>query len=143
MNRKAAKLAFVVSALLALAACGDRVENTEMPLPQQANVEINRQGMEGAKEDQAAIGVEHNTNAMGAGKQEAAAEDPDARIAADVKAALAADPDFTAMKIDVHADDGKVTLIGRAPDPAARDRANDIVRSVRNVKDVENLLTLG
>ncbi|HEX2543833.1 MAG TPA: BON domain-containing protein [Ramlibacter sp.] len=146
MNKQASRLAAglcSLAAILSLAACGDRVENTEMPLPQQANVEINRQGMDGAKEEKQAVGVEHNTNAMVAGKQQAAAEDPDTRIAADVQAALKADPDFTAMKIDVHADDGKVILMGRAPDPAARERANDIVRTVRDVKEVDNRLTLG
>jgi hyperosmotically inducible protein len=60
-----------------------------------------------------------------------------------VKSSLAADPDFTALKIDVHADDGVVTLIGRAPDPAARERASQIARNVREVRSVENQLTLG
>lgn len=145
MFKKATKMAAGAGSLvvlLSLAACGDRVENTEMPLPQQANVEINRQGMDGAKEEKHAIGVEHNTNAMGAAKGEDA-NDPDLRIADDVKKALVADPDFTAMKIDVHSDDGKVILMGRAPDPTARDRATDIARKVPDVRDVENRLTLG
>lgn len=132
-----------LAVLLALGACGDRVENTEMPQPAQANVEINRQGMDGAKEDKAAHGVQNNTSTAGAGTQETAAADPDDRIASDVKTSLASNPDFGALKIDVHSDDGKVTLRGRAPDPAARDRASEIARSVSGVKSVDNQLTLG
>jgi osmotically-inducible protein OsmY len=139
---RAAAIASSLAMLLALAACGDRVD--ESAPVNQASVEINRQGMEGAKDESAAVGVENpNTAAMGAAPAAAVADDPDVKLAADVKTSLAADPDFTAMKIDVHADDGVVTLIGRAPDPAARERASQIARNVREVKSVENQLTLG
>jgi hyperosmotically inducible protein len=133
-----------LAVLLSLAACGDRVEDTEMPQAQQANVEINRQGMEGAKDEHAAIGVENSTATMGAGPAPtAAAEDPDTKIAADVRAGFARDPDFGALKIDVYSEDGTVTLRGRAPDPGAKERAADIARAVREVRAVENQLTLG
>lgn len=143
-TRTAAGAAALVS-LLALGACGGRVENTEMPQPAQANVEINRQGMEGAKEEKQAQGVENNTSTMGAAPERAAtpAEDPDLKLASQVKSSLAADPDLSAMKIDVHSRDGEVTLVGRAPDPAARERAGQLARSVAGVRTVENLLTLG
>lgn len=127
--------------LLALGACGDRGESSEMPSPGQASVEINRQGMDGAKPESAAQGVENNTATMSAAP--AAAADPDDRIAADVRTALASNPDFGAVKIDVHSEDGAVTLRGRAPDPAARERAADIARTIREVKSVDNQLTLG
>jgi hyperosmotically inducible periplasmic protein len=139
---RSALTASSLAVLLALAACGDRVENTEMPQAPQANVEINRQGMEGAKEAEAAIGVEKdNTVRMGVG--DTSVMDPDVLLAEQVKAAFASNPDFGALKIDVHSDEGVVTLRGRAPDPAARDRATEIARSVREVKGVENQLTLG
>lgn len=144
-SKRAALAAASLPLLLALGACGDRVENTEMPLPQQANVEINRQGMEGAKDADGAQGVANDTATMGAAPstQATVAEDPDAKIAADVKAALAANPDFGATKVDVHSDDGVVTLRGRAPDPNARERAAEIARTVREVRTVDNQLTLG
>jgi hyperosmotically inducible periplasmic protein len=142
-SHKAALGALAAAALLALAACGDRVENTEMPQPAQANVEINRQGMEGAKDEKEAIGVAHDTNKMGAAPADMAAADPDQRIASDVKSSLQRDPDLASMKIDVHADDGVVTLIGRAPDDAARQRATELARQVNEVKSVQNQLTLG
>lgn len=131
-----------LAVLLALGACGDRVENTEMPLPAQANVEVNRQGMEGAKDEKAAVGVEaNNTVRMGVG--DTSVMDPDVLIAEQVKAALVSNPDFGAVKVDVHSKEGEVTLRGRAPDPVARDRATEIAKSVRNVKSVDNQLTLG
>jgi hyperosmotically inducible periplasmic protein len=140
--RRLALAAPALAVLLALGACGDRVENTDMPLPPQANVEINRQGMEGAKEENPGVGVEaNNTVRMGVG--DTSVMDPDVLIAEQVKAALVSNPDFGAVKVDVHSKEGEVTLRGRAPDPAARDRATEIAKSVRNVKSVDNQLTLG
>lgn len=140
--------ASALALLLALTACGGRVENTEMPQPAQANVEINRQGMEGAKQDQAAIGVQNDgardghVSSLGA-KGDTSVMDPDVLIAEQVKAALASHPDFGAAKVDVHSDEGEVTLRGRAPDPAAKERAAEIARAIPNVKSVDNQLTLG
>ena len=131
-----------LAVLLALGGCGDRIEDTDMPVPEQANVEINRQGMDGAKPSEAAAGVNSDGSVrMGVG--DTSVMDPDVLIAEQVKAALASNPDFGALKIDVHSDDGEVTLRGRAPDPAAKERATDIARSVREVKGVDNQLTLG
>lgn len=147
MEAKLARTAVAASSLavlLALAACGGRVENTEMPQPAQANVEINRQGMEGAKDEKAAIGTANDghVGSLGA-KGDTSVMDPDVLIAEQVKAALASNPDFGAAKVDVHSKEGDVTLRGRAPDPAARERATAIARSIPNVKTVDNQLTLG
>lgn len=142
LNKAAATAASLVL-LLALGACGAR-EETDVSQQEQASVEINRQGEEGAKDASSGNGVENQTAQMGAAPSAGPAPmDPDQQLAADVRATLAADPDFGALKIDVHSDDGKVTLRGRAPDPAAKDRAAEIVRAVPNVKSVENELTLG
>ena len=140
-SRAAATAASLV-VLLALGACGDRIEDTEMPLPDQANVEINRQGMDGTKASAEAAGV-NNDGTVRTATGDTSVMDPDVRIAEQVKAALASNPDFGAVKIDVHSADGEVTLRGRAPDPAARDRAAEIARSVREVRSVDNQLTLG
>ena len=129
--------------LLALAACGDRGGNTENPQPSQANVEINRQGMDGAKSEQAAQGLQHDTAAMGAAPALRGAENEDTRIAASVQAALVSNPDFGALGIEVASKDGTVTLRGRAPDATAKDRATEIARSVAGVKKVDNQLKVG
>ena len=135
-------LACALVSLLALGACGDRIEDTEMPQPEQANVEINRQGMDGAKESEQAAGVA-NDGTVRLATGDSSVYDPDVLIAEQVKAAFANNPDFGALKIDVHSDDGEVTLRGTAPDPAARERATEIARSVRDVRSVDNQLTLG
>lgn len=139
---RAAALVSSLAVLLALGACGDGIEDTEKPMPDQANVEINRQGMDGAKESHEAAGV-NSDGTVRTAVGDTSVMDPDVLIAEQVKAALASNPDFGAVKIDVHSDDGEVTLRGRAPDPAARDRAGEIARSVRAVKAVDNQLTLG
>ncbi|WP_332826234.1 BON domain-containing protein [Ramlibacter sp.] len=135
----------VLATLLVLSACGDRVENTEMPQPDQPSVEINRQGMEGASawaENDKHRGARPILGGIGNG----AAEDGvavDARIVTEVRQALKRDAALAAMQVDVSAQDGQVTLHGRAPDPAARDRVGQIAETVQDVKSVENQLTVG
>jgi osmotically-inducible protein OsmY len=150
IRARAAATAASLVLLAGLAACGDRVENTEIPQASQANVEINRQGMEGAKDADAAVGVENkqaeqqaHLDTLGA-KGDTSVMDPDVLIAEQVKTALQTSPEFgSSSKVDVHSQDGEVTLRGRAPDPTARDRAADIARSIPNVRSVDNQLTLG
>ena len=151
MNAKIAQAAFVASSLatlLALAGCGDRIENTETAQLEQPSVEINRQGLEGAKDADDAIGVEErhadagHVGTLGA-SGDTSVMDPDVLVAEQVKAALAASPDYGTSKVDVHSSDGDVTLRGTAPDPQARERAAEIARAVQNVKSVDNQLTLG
>lgn len=143
-TQRSAALLAPLALLLALTACGGRVENTDMPQAPQANVEINRQGMEGAKEETAAAGVQNDGHAGSLGaKGDTSVMDPDILIAEQVKAALNNNPDFGAAKVDVHSADGDVTLRGRAPDPSAKERAAEIARSIPNVRSVDNQLTLG
>ena len=139
---RAAAVVASLAVLLALGACGDRIEDTEKPMQGEANVEINRQGMEGAKDAKEAVGV-NSDGTVRTAVGDTSVMDPDVLIAEQVKAALSSNADFGSLKIDVHSEDGEVTLRGRAPDPAARDRAGEIARSVRAVKSVDNQLTLG
>ena len=140
--RKLALAAPALAVLLSLAAC-NRVENTGKPMPDQASVEINRQGMEGAKATEDAIGVDHKDKTVRLGVGDTSVMDPDVLISEQVKAALAANPEIRTAQVDVHSRDGDVTLRGSAPDPVARDRATEIAKSVRNVRSVDNQLTLG
>lgn len=57
---RTAAMAASMTLLLALAACSERLDPG--PPADQASVEINRQGMKGAKDSSEAIGVAHNTN---------------------------------------------------------------------------------
>jgi osmotically-inducible protein OsmY len=133
----------VLASLLALSACGDRVENTEMPQPDQPSVEVNRRGMEGASEHASTDSHRGATAIMGGIGNGAVANGValDARIATEVRQAIQRDAALGAAKIDVSSQDGLVTLNGEAPDAAARDRADQITRTIKDVKSVENHLT--
>jgi hyperosmotically inducible protein len=125
--------------LLALAACGDRVESTEAAQPAPAGLDLNRPAAPQAQQTGAAPA---DTAQMGAAAGSAA--DADERLAAQVKAVLQQDPAIgTTTKIDVHSEGGAVTLRGQAPDPQAREKATELAKSVRDVKSVDNMLTLG
>ena len=143
--RSTAATAVSLALLAALAACGERAKEPS----DQASVEINRQGMEGAKASSEAIGVDEQHRAregyagtLGA-KGDTSVMDPDVLIAERVKAALASNPQVAAASVDVHSADGDVTLKGTAPDPAARDRATEIARAIPSVRSVDNQLKLG
>ena len=72
----------------------------------------------------------------------AASKMSDAAITAEVTAALAKDPGLSALKIDVDTANGRVALRGKAPDPAARDRATQLAQNVKGVVSVDNQLTV-
>ena len=67
----------------------------------------------------------------------------DATITAEVNTALAKDPNLSALKIDVDTANGRVVLHGKAPDPAARDRATQLAQNVKGVVSVDNQLVVG
>jgi hyperosmotically inducible periplasmic protein len=62
----------------------------------------------------------------------------DALITANVKSALAADPELANAKITVSTTDGNVTLKGEIKTLALRRKAESIVKSVPNVKSLNN-----
>ena len=66
----------------------------------------------------------------------------DATITTKINAALIADDQLKALKIDVDTKDGKVVLTGAAPDAASLERATTMAKSVEGVVDVENRLTV-
>jgi hyperosmotically inducible periplasmic protein len=66
----------------------------------------------------------------------------DARITAEVKSQLGADPQLSAMRIDVDTRNGVVTLNGPAPDEATRARATQLAAAPQGVMRVENHLTI-
>ena len=79
------------------------------------------------------------TKSMGAA---AADKVDDATITTKVNAALAADKDLSALKIDVDTQNGVVTLSGPAPTATAKQRASEIAHNVKGVNSVNNQLTL-
>lgn len=66
----------------------------------------------------------------------------DATIVTKINAALMADDRLKATKIDVRAEDGRVTLTGTAPDAGSRARATTLASAVTGVRSVDNQLVV-
>jgi osmotically-inducible protein OsmY len=66
----------------------------------------------------------------------------DATITTQVKAALAADPDLSAMKINVDTDKGAVRLKGEVKSIALRRKADSVAARVKGVRSVDNQLVV-
>ena len=64
----------------------------------------------------------------------------DSTITAEVKTALAADPQLKALRIEVDTNNGVVTLTGPAPDEQSKSRATQIAAGPKGVMRVENRL---
>lgn len=66
----------------------------------------------------------------------------DATIVTKINAALMADDRLKATKIDVRAEDGRVTLTGTAPDAGSQARATTLASAVDGVRSVDNQLVV-
>ena len=64
----------------------------------------------------------------------------DAAITVKVNAAIVADTRLKVMKVNVDIKDGRVTLMGSAPDVGSRDTATALVKAIEGVVDVDNQL---
>lgn len=118
-----------VAAMLVLSACNKRDDQTVGQTVDKGVASANAE-MKDAKEatkDAAAI--------VGAAAT-------DATITTKINAALVADDELKALKIDVDTKDGKVVLTGAAPDAGSRDRATTMAKAVDGVVDVDNRLTV-
>ena len=66
----------------------------------------------------------------------------DATIGTKLKAALAADPELSALKINVDTTQGNVRLRGEVKNMQLWRKAGDLARSIQGVKSVENQLVI-
>lgn len=66
----------------------------------------------------------------------------DAAIVTKINAALMADDQLKATKIEVKADNGHVTLTGTAPDSSSQSRATTLAAAVDGVRAVDNKLVV-
>ena len=132
MNSSKQRGLLAVSALamlLALGAC-DRADNRTVG---------ERVDTGEARTEQAARNAANDTKAMGAA---AADKVDDGMITTKVNAALVADKDLSAVKINVDTKDGVVTLTGPAPTPEAAAQATRIAKDVKGVVSVNNQLVV-
>lgn len=136
-----------LAALLALGGCdrsdertaGQQVDSAVAKTDAAAEKAQDEARIAAAKTESAAKDAVDATKTAGAS---AGAMFDDAGITAKVNAALASDKDLSAIKINVDTKDGVVTLTGPAPTSAAKDRAADIARNVKDVKSVNNQLAV-
>lgn len=66
----------------------------------------------------------------------------DVTIGTKLKAALAADPELSALKINVDTTQGAVRLRGEVKSMALRRKAEDLARKIEGVKSVDNQLII-
>jgi hyperosmotically inducible periplasmic protein len=66
----------------------------------------------------------------------------DATITAQIKAKLAADPDLSALKINVDTNQGAVRLKGEVKTLALRRKADQLAQGIKGVKSVDNQLII-
>lgn len=104
----------------------------------------------GATSPATASAPDRSTAVMGAGPAPASAPQAaasgtaadDALITSRVRGALNADREVGPLHLDVDTRGGVVTLSGTVPTAAARARAGDVAKSVKDVKSVNDQLTL-
>ena len=68
---------------------------------------------------------------------------PDERIREDINDRMTEDPYLDARDIEVHVENGVVTLTGSVPERYQRRRVQDIVETVPGVRGIHNRLTVG
>ncbi|MBX3655283.1 MAG: BON domain-containing protein [Ramlibacter sp.] len=151
--RKPLLAASAMAVLLALGACGKKVDD-DATVGQKLDSSMNRteqvakdttNDAKQAMESTGSALKDAAQDAQAAVKQtgEKIAEKlDDATITAEVNAGLAKDASLSAIKINVDTRDGKVTLKGPAPTSHARDRATEIAKAVKGVQSVDNQLTV-
>jgi hyperosmotically inducible protein len=142
-HQKSLMLASSLAMLFALSAC-DRTGNTAGRSPAERTEQATNRAAEetrdaAARANATARSAADDTKAMGAG---VADKVDDATITTKVNAALAADKDLSAIKIDVDTKNGVVTLTGPAPSADARKRATDVAKGVKGVSSVNNQLAV-
>jgi hyperosmotically inducible periplasmic protein len=139
-QQKSLLLASSLGLLLALGACDKGEQRSAgQKLDSMASRAKEEAQDAAARAKAAANKLGEGTKSMGAG---AADKADDASITTKVNAALAADKDLSATKIDVDTKNGVVTLTGPAPSASAKDRATDIAKNVKGVSSVNNKLSV-
>lgn len=91
--------------------------------------------------DTSAMGAPPDTHAVGT-LPTAAGRALDAQITARVNEALAAEKDLRDVRVDVDTQEGVVTLSGAVATVATRARITEVAKSVKDVRSVNDQLTL-
>lgn len=123
------KATALAASLLALSACNQR---DDMTVGQTVDKTVSK----------AKSGLEQAKQATESAAGSVATAAADATITAKVNAALVADDQLKALKIDVDTQAGRVVLKGTAPDNTSLERASALAKAVDGVVAVDNRLTV-
>lgn len=141
LKRTVAAVLATSAIALSLAACGQNDDDRTVGQQVDSAIASTQTAAAEAKQDMSATvdKVEAKTESATADVKASAA---DLEITAKINAALAADDQLSALKIDVDTEAGHVTMTGPAPDAASRDRATTLAKAVDGVMSVDNKLVV-
>lgn len=137
-----------VAAVVAVAACSPRDDgptsevNTSSAATRAASAKPQPRSAASGTADESRASSHDPTAMMGASPASGVSAAKDAQITQQVKAELAAARDLSGARIDVDTRDGVVTLSGPVRTAAVKARASEIARTVQDVRDVNDQLTL-
>lgn len=140
MSTRAQVVIGTTAVVLLLAACGQKEEATVGEKIDGAIANTEQAAQEAQQEMQAAAGDMKREGEQAA--QAVADTAADATITTKVKAALAADDQLSALRIEVDTVAGVVSLTGPAPNAEAADRATVLAKAVEGVTAVQNKLVV-
>jgi hyperosmotically inducible periplasmic protein len=141
LSNRAQVVIATTAVLLSLTACGQQEDAT---VGQKIDGAINstEQAAQEAKQDMESTAADIKREGEQA-VQSVATTATDMTITTKVKAALAADDQLSALKIEVDTVQGVVSLTGPAPSAEAADRATTLAKAVEGVTEVQNKLVVG
>lgn len=141
LSNRAQVVIATTAVLLSLTACGQQEDAT---VGQKIDGAINstEQAAQEAKQDMESTAADIKREGEQA-VQSVATTATDMAITTKVKAALAADDQLSALKIEVDTVQGVVSLTGPAPSAEAADRATTLAKAVEGVTEVQNKLVVG
>ena len=133
-------LVLAVATAALLAACGQRSEQTADA--RNAGASTRAVPADKAASASTAPADDRVMGAPAAPKPALGDKTDDGKITSLVMAGLKADRELNPLRIDVDTQGGVVTLSGAVPTAAAKARASEIAHNVKDVKSVNNQLTL-
>lgn len=140
ISKRAQVVIATTAVLLSLAACGQKEEATVGQKIDGAIASTEQAAQEARQDLQAAAGDMKREGEQAV--QAVADTAADAAITTQVKAALAADAQLSALRIEVDTEAGVVSLTGPAPSAEAADRATVLAKAVEGVTSVQNKLVV-
>lgn len=129
------------AATVLIAACGEKLDDSTVG-QQIDNSTATVQSAATEMKNDAQVAANDMQAAGSRAADSVAATATDMAITTKVNAALAADDQLSALKIDVDTEAGNVALTGTAPDEASRERATTLAAAVDGVVTVDNRLTV-